>query len=144
MECPDCGGPMWDNRTTKRSPKQPDWKCKDKDNCGKAVWDKPKAAAKQNGAAPAARPTTPLAPVYDECFRVAAKVVSTYCGALKIPFTAQDVVAATATMFIQASQSGRPVKEPKQDAKPKEQPKSAKPEDRDDYPFPPESDDLPF
>jgi hypothetical protein len=36
QKCPDCGGPMWDNRTTKKG-KQPDFKCKDK-NCNKAVW----------------------------------------------------------------------------------------------------------
>lgn len=28
---------MWDNRESKRNPKQPDYKCKDQD-CGKAVW----------------------------------------------------------------------------------------------------------
>jgi hypothetical protein len=28
---------MWDNRATKKG-RQPDFKCKDKDNCGKAVW----------------------------------------------------------------------------------------------------------
>lgn len=35
-DCPECGGPMWDNRTTKRG-KQPDFKCKSK-SCNKAVW----------------------------------------------------------------------------------------------------------
>ena len=35
-DCPDCGGPMWDNRTTKKG-KQPDYKCKDR-GCNKAVW----------------------------------------------------------------------------------------------------------
>lgn len=34
--CPDCEGPMWDNRATKKG-RQPDYKCKDK-NCNKAVW----------------------------------------------------------------------------------------------------------
>ncbi len=40
MECPDCGGPMWDNRVNKKNPKGPDWKCKSKE-CQKAVWLKP-------------------------------------------------------------------------------------------------------
>ena len=34
--CPDCGGPMWDNRSTKKG-NQPDFKCKDR-SCNKAVW----------------------------------------------------------------------------------------------------------
>ena len=40
--CPDCNGGMWDNRGDKASgkakPNYPDFKCKDKDGCGKAVW----------------------------------------------------------------------------------------------------------
>jgi hypothetical protein len=35
--CPDCGGEMWDNRTTKKNPRGPDLKCKDPE-CAKAVW----------------------------------------------------------------------------------------------------------
>lgn len=34
--CPECSGPMWDNRTTKKG-NQPDFKCKDR-GCNKAVW----------------------------------------------------------------------------------------------------------
>lgn len=34
--CPECNGPMWDNRATKKG-RQPDFKCKDK-ACNKAVW----------------------------------------------------------------------------------------------------------
>lgn len=36
-DCPECSGPMWDNRENKRNPKGPDYKCKDRD-CGKAIW----------------------------------------------------------------------------------------------------------
>lgn len=45
--CPDCSGPMWDNRETKTG-RQPDFKCKDK-GCNKAVWleDKPKETPEQ-------------------------------------------------------------------------------------------------
>jgi len=32
MNCPKCGGEMWDNTTSKKNPKAPDYKCKDK-NC---------------------------------------------------------------------------------------------------------------
>lgn len=41
-QCPDCGGEMWDNRTTKKG-NQPDFKCKDK-SCDKAVWVNRKAS----------------------------------------------------------------------------------------------------
>lgn len=37
IDCPDCGGPVWDNREGKTNPKSPDLKCKDK-GCGKAIW----------------------------------------------------------------------------------------------------------
>ena len=35
--CPKCGGDMWDNRTNKKNPKAPDWKCKDK-QCDGVIW----------------------------------------------------------------------------------------------------------
>lgn len=36
-QCPICNGPCWDNRTSKRNPRQPDFKCKDK-TCNGAIW----------------------------------------------------------------------------------------------------------
>jgi hypothetical protein len=42
--CPNCKGPMWDNRQNKTKPTQPDFKCKNKDCVDKktgyttAVW----------------------------------------------------------------------------------------------------------
>jgi|SRR3990167_3325325 len=38
VECNACGGPTWDNRESKRNPKAPDYKCKDKDGCDDAAW----------------------------------------------------------------------------------------------------------
>lgn len=35
--CPKCQGHMWDNRKTKLNPKQPDFKCKDK-QCDGVIW----------------------------------------------------------------------------------------------------------
>src|SRR5919199_1421309 len=35
--CPKCQGPMWDNRESKRNPKAPDFKCKDR-NCDGVIW----------------------------------------------------------------------------------------------------------
>ena len=37
MQCPKCGGPMWDNTDSKKNPRSPDYKCKDK-HCGEGVW----------------------------------------------------------------------------------------------------------
>lgn len=50
QECPKCEGDMWDNRTSKRNPRAPDYKCKDR-SCDGAIWlnnetqDKPKRAS---------------------------------------------------------------------------------------------------
>lgn len=35
--CPSCGGRMWDNRLSKRNPKAPDFKCRDR-SCDGVVW----------------------------------------------------------------------------------------------------------
>ena len=35
--CPKCGGRMWDNRLTKRNPRAPDFKCRDR-SCDGVVW----------------------------------------------------------------------------------------------------------
>ena len=36
-DCPKCGGRMWDNRLTKRNPKAPDFKCRDR-SCDGVIW----------------------------------------------------------------------------------------------------------
>ena len=37
-QCPKCGGQgLWDNRLTKKNPKQPDFKCKNR-SCDGAIW----------------------------------------------------------------------------------------------------------
>jgi len=35
--CPECGGRMWDNRLSKRNPKAPDFKCRDR-SCDGVIW----------------------------------------------------------------------------------------------------------
>ena len=35
--CPKCSGRMWDNRATKRNPKAPDFKCRDR-SCDGVLW----------------------------------------------------------------------------------------------------------
>ena len=44
--CPKCGGAMWDNRLTKKNPKQPDYKCKDR-GCDGVIWPARTSSAKQ-------------------------------------------------------------------------------------------------
>lgn len=74
VQCPKCGGQMWDNMDGKRNPKAPDYACKDKQNCGAGVWlkDAEKNALRatsqsSNGTGPAAanRPK----PILDKLFR---------------------------------------------------------------------------
>lgn len=42
--CPSCNGAMWDNRLTKRNPKAPDFKCRNR-SCDGVVWPARGAAA---------------------------------------------------------------------------------------------------
>lgn len=48
MICEKCGSEMWDNTQNKLNPRQPDYKCKNKETCGHAVWLKPKADVQQS------------------------------------------------------------------------------------------------
>ena len=54
--CPKCGGRMWDNRLTKRNPKAPDYKCRDR-SCDGVIWPPKgeKAEAKSESARPEKR-----------------------------------------------------------------------------------------
>jgi hypothetical protein len=55
--CPVCGGRMWDNRATKRNPRAPDYKCRDR-SCDGVIWP-PKTVASAppgNGMTPAPEP----------------------------------------------------------------------------------------
>ncbi len=47
--CPVCNGRVYDNRETKRNPRAPDWKCRDK-SCDGAVWLDKKPAQGQRQA----------------------------------------------------------------------------------------------
>ena len=44
--CPKCGGRMWDNRLSKRNPKAPDYKCRNR-SCDGVIWP-PKAGQRAN------------------------------------------------------------------------------------------------
>ena len=72
--CPVCGGKMWDDRASKRNPRAPDFKCRNKPKvmggpgCPGVIWPpregeaprRPAAGATPaRGSAPAARPSAP-------------------------------------------------------------------------------------
>lgn len=119
MNCPDCGGQMWDNRPKKANgtykATRSDFSCKDKDGCGKGVW----LDGKKNGGPPIAsngnaRQTgnqRALGPVYNECLTFAKAAIEHHFG--KDVATA-DIIAGTATLFIQATKTGAPIRAPKQ------------------------------
>lgn len=67
IACPDCGGKMYNNIGSKKNPKQPDYKCKDKESCGKGVWlkDSEKESAKT--------PAAPVVPPTEEEIKAAAE-----------------------------------------------------------------------
>ena len=52
--CPKCTGGMWDNRATKRNPKAPDFKCRDR-SCDGALWP-----GQHRAAMPIISPRAPL------------------------------------------------------------------------------------
>jgi hypothetical protein len=58
--CPKCGGRMWDNRVTKRNPKAPDFKCRDR-SCDGVIWPAKGSAQAPRAAAPNAGPLVPEA-----------------------------------------------------------------------------------
>lgn len=47
-ECPKCGGQCWDNRASKRNPRAPDFKCRDR-SCDGVIWPPKTAAAPKSG-----------------------------------------------------------------------------------------------
>jgi hypothetical protein len=59
--CPKCQGEMWDNRESKRNPKAPDFKCKDK-SCDGVIWP-PRDANAPKTTTPAGTADDPACPV---------------------------------------------------------------------------------
>jgi hypothetical protein len=130
---------MWDNRLTKTSPKQPDYKCKNK-QCAKAVWlekSAPVAHSNGNGATPPMIHGRPLGPLYAECLKFAKEACKYHFGDTTTP---ADVVAATATLFIQAVKDGGTIRA----AKPAPPPPPPPPPVRDPYEYQSSDHDLPF
>lgn len=61
VACPKCGGRTWDNRLTKRNPKAPDFKCRDR-SCDGAIW--PERDPQDTPATAAARASLGAPPEY--------------------------------------------------------------------------------
>ena len=56
--CPSCGGRMWDNRLSKRNPRAPDFKCRDR-SCDGVIWparngDDPSSEEERGATSPSA------------------------------------------------------------------------------------------
>jgi hypothetical protein len=62
--CPKCGGRMWDNRASKRNPRAPDFKCRDR-SCDGVIWPARPATAAAPTSANSNGPE-PLVPELEE------------------------------------------------------------------------------
>jgi hypothetical protein len=62
--CPKCGGRMWDNRATKRNPRAPDFKCRDR-SCDGVIWPA-RAGVGASPSAPRTNGSEPLVPELEE------------------------------------------------------------------------------
>lgn len=136
MQCPKCGGPTWDNRTSKRKPNHPDYKCKNRE-CDGAVWEKPGVSS------PAPSPTnTPMAhsTMQKHCVQFAIKEIAPLLTKAGYTVTAENVLAAAATLMINGSKGGQlfPPKAPAQPAPPPPPPPPVQEQsyhNEDDLPF---------
>lgn len=142
MDCPKCGGPVWDNGPSKAQgkvkPNAPDFACKDKEGCGWKQW--PEKPAKARPAPHVERGPKwtwgTLALTYRRCLYFAEKALIESAKRTKIGFTTADICAATATLFIAASRDGIRAEAPK------DQPFDQKPGVLEDAEV--EDDPLPF
>lgn len=142
MDCPKCGGPVWDNGPSKAQgkvkPNAPDFACKDKEGCGWKQWPEKKASSKDAPAkaSPRAEKWTwgTLALTYRRCFYFAEKALIESSKRTKIGFTTADCCAAAATLFIAASRDGIRAEPPKEQSL-EEKPEALAADPDDDLPF---------
>jgi hypothetical protein len=62
--CPKCGGRVWDNRTTKRNPRAPDYKCRDR-SCDGVIWP-PRGGTSASQSTTRSTGSEPLVPELEE------------------------------------------------------------------------------
>jgi hypothetical protein len=135
--CPECGEKVWDNRESKKNPKAPDFKCRDK-KCDGAIWPddaawgregtawSKTAAPAKTAAGPGLNPAQESADAGDPVFGVSDGDIEFYMTIIAdvgarwskiadeqqyppnlLP-TAADVQSAAATIFISKQrQAGR-------------------------------------
>lgn len=131
MQCPICQGDMWNNIETKKNPKAPDYRCKDK-TCEGVIWPpKDKKPAQTASQAPKSGPKwtwLALGKTYERSLLLAEMRVTACADRLGIKATISDVLQATATIMIEACRSG--VSEPAVKLPPKPEPK---PEPEEEY-----------
>jgi hypothetical protein len=65
QSCPKCGGRMWDNRLTKRNPKAPDYKCRDR-SCDGVIWPPKPGKAEKGDNADKAEKAEPIKALSEE------------------------------------------------------------------------------
>lgn len=138
MECPKCGGEVYDNRRkVAEGWNGPTFKCKDQDGCGWVEFKKKGkggggGGSRGNGGGGNAAPksTRPLGPVYFESMQVAYRSLRRTLPQ-DAPIDAMALHAATSTLFIQACSSGAPLR-PKQAEEPPPEPAG---EDDDEHLF---------
>jgi hypothetical protein len=143
MQCPKCGGEMWNNIGRKKNPKQPDYKCKDKE-CDGVIWPEREQQGQPQGGKPApakngAKWTWPaLNRTYGRSLLLAEQQLVGSAARTKLVFTPADLLAAAATIFIAASRDGvsdAPKAQPAPLPPPPPAPVAADEEDDDDLPF---------
>lgn len=113
--CPNCGGPVWDNRAKKASgefnPKSPDFTCRDKE-CAWAMWPAPspnrsptyQRAPQAAQAAPPAQPATTGLPTRQQVAQRREQVRAAYgdCVDWVLANAVPSATAAGATVDVQA------------------------------------------
>lgn len=76
LSCPKCGGAVWDNRETKRSPKAPDYKCQNR-NCDGVIWPPRDQARGGNKSSAQPRPQQyPWGPLLKLCVQYTQKEIA--------------------------------------------------------------------
>lgn len=161
MQCPSCGGEMFDNRADKasgaRSAKWPDFKCKDR-NCNKAIWPPkgggqrggPSRPANGNGGSRGRYTWGQLSTFYGNSLKLAEKHVKESLArqgkTAGVTLAMENVLSSAATIFIAATKEG--IIEQARQAPPPPPPPPPEPEpvpDFSDYPQGQMDDpDLPF